>query len=121
LLDEMKSSRLKIVLDPANLFETATLATQRRLVSEAIDLLADSITMGHAKDRAATGSFTAAGRGVLDYAHYLIRLKHIGFNGTIVTHGLEANEASEVGTFLREQVAQAGFELEQACLTQGIQ
>ena len=118
LLDEMQSSRLKIVLDPANLFETATLAMQRRLISEAIDLLADNIVLGHAKDRTATGDFIAAGRGVLDYEHYLARLKRIGFNGTIVTHGLAANEANEVALFLRARAVKAGFELEQACLPQ---
>jgi sugar phosphate isomerase/epimerase len=118
LLDEMQAPRLKIVLDPANLFETATLAMQRRLVSEAVDMLADSILMGHAKDRTATGDFAAAGTGVLDYEHYLARLKRIDFNGTIVTHGLAANEAVGVARFLRERVVQAGFELEQACLPQ---
>jgi sugar phosphate isomerase/epimerase len=118
LLDEMQSPRLKIVLDPANLFETATLALQRRLVSEAIDLLADSIVMGHAKDRTATGEFTAAGKGVLDYEHYFTRLKRIDFNGAIVTHGLAANEAAEVASFLQARVAQIGFRLEQACLPQ---
>ncbi len=118
MLDEMQSPRLKIVLDPANLFETATLAMQRRLVSEAVDLLADSIIMVHAKDRTATGDFTAAGTGVLDYGHYFRRLKRIDFNGTVVTHGLRATEAVEVATFLRERVAQAGLELEQTCLPQ---
>jgi sugar phosphate isomerase/epimerase len=118
LLDELRSPRLKIVLDPANLFETATLATQRRLISEAVDLLADSILMGHAKDRTGTGEFTAAGNGVLDYDHYLARLQRIDFRGPIVTHGLAPDEAGAVATFLRQRLLHAGFEVEQPCLPQ---
>lgn len=118
LLDEMKSPRLKIILDPANLFETASPAEQRRLVAAAIDLLADSIIMGHAKDRAESGDFTAAGSGVLDYAHYLACLKRIHFDGAIVAHGLSATDARGVASFLRGQMEQAGFKVEAICLQQ---
>jgi sugar phosphate isomerase/epimerase len=115
LLDELKSPRLKIILDPANLFETATQEEQRRLVAEAVDLLADSIVMGHAKDRSIAGGFTAAGRGVLDYPHYIACLRRIQFDGTIVTHGLAASDASGVASFLRTQLETAGFTVEHAC------
>ncbi len=115
LLDEIKSPRLKIILDPANLFEIATHEEQTRLVAEAVDLLADRIVIGHAKDRSATGSFTAAGRGVLDYAHYFACMRRMNFNGAIVTHGLSANEASETASFLRTEAERAGFTVERAC------
>ena len=61
LIDEIGSPRLKIVLDPANLFEAETLDRQRDIVSSAIDRLADRIVMGHAKDRTFAGDFTTAG------------------------------------------------------------
>lgn len=115
LLDELKSPQLKIILDPANLFETATHEEQRRLVAQAVDLLADSIVMGHAKDRSITGSFTAAGRGVLDYPHYLACMRGIHFDGTIVTHGLSASDAREVASLLRAQLETAGFTVEHVC------
>ncbi|MEW9310152.1 sugar phosphate isomerase/epimerase family protein [Labrys neptuniae] len=105
IIDEMASPRLKIILDPANLFEVASLAEQQRLVSEAIDLLADRIVMAHAKDRDATGGFTTAGKGVLDYDHYLAGLARIGFDGPLVTHGLAAAEAAEVAAFLGRKLA----------------
>lgn len=104
LIDEMQSPRLKIVLDPANLFEKASLVDQRDTVSAAIDLLADRIVMAHAKDRNPDGSFATAGKGVLDYAHYLGRLKAIGFTGSLVTHGLAASEAEGVARFLTEKL-----------------
>jgi len=109
LIDEMQSPRLKIILDPANLFETATPARQRTIVASAIDLLADRIVMGHAKDRTATGGFTTAGKGVLDYPHYIACLKNVGFEGSLVTHGLAASEAAGVAVFLRQTLAEAGM------------
>jgi sugar phosphate isomerase/epimerase len=110
LIDELGSRRVKIVLDPANLFERAEPAEQRRIVGAAIDLLADRIVMGHAKDRAADGGFAAAGSGVLDYPFYLAALKRIGFSGPLVTHGLSAAEAPGVARFLRRALADAGVE-----------
>jgi sugar phosphate isomerase/epimerase len=107
LIDEIGSPRLKIVMDPANLFEAETLDRQRDIVSSAIDRLADRIVMGHAKDRTLSGAFTTAGKGVLDYPHYLRRLRAIGFAGPLVTHGLSAGEAPEVAAFLRRTLAEA--------------
>lgn len=104
LIDTLQSPRLKIVLDPANLFETAGLTEQRDLVSQAVDLLADRLVMAHAKDRDASGRFVAAGEGVLDYDHYLACLKRAGFAGSLVTHGLDAAEAPDVARFLREKL-----------------
>ncbi|MBN9029837.1 MAG: epimerase [Rhizobiales bacterium 63-7] len=105
LIDALQSPRLKIVLDPANLFETAGPAKQRDLVSQAVDLLADRLAITHAKDRDAGGRFVAAGKGVLDYDHYIACLKRAGFSGNLVTHGLDAAEAPAVARFLREKLA----------------
>ncbi|MGO4139080.1 sugar phosphate isomerase/epimerase family protein [Rhizobium brockwellii] len=105
LIAALKSPRIKIVLDPANLFEIATLDEQRSIVSSAIDLLADRIVMAHAKDRNPDGRFATAGKGVLDYAHYLGRLKAIGFEGSLVTHGLSASEVAGAATFLKSSLS----------------
>ncbi|UWU31347.1 sugar phosphate isomerase/epimerase (plasmid) [Rhizobium sp. WSM1274] len=104
LIAALKSPRIKIVLDPANLFEVATLDEQRSIVSAAIDRLADRIVMAHAKDRNPDGSFATAGKGVLDYGHYLGRLKAIGFEGSLVTHGLSASEAAGAAAFLKSSL-----------------
>lgn len=101
LLDEMASPALVIVLDPANLFEVADAAARRRLVEEAVDLLGHRIVMAHAKDRHADGRFATAGKGVIDFAHFLGCLRGAGFDGDLVTHGLAAEEAAGVAAFLR--------------------
>lgn len=104
LIDELKSPRLKIIFDPANLFETESRAEQRRIISSALELLCSEIVMAHAKDRTSSGKFVAAGTGVLDYAHFLSELKQSGFNGPIITHGLSAAEAPLVRAFLKREL-----------------
>lgn len=100
LLDAMQSPSLGIVLDPANLFEVEPLAGQRDTLSRAVDMLGDRILMAHAKDRDAVGGFATAGKGVVDFPHFLGALKAAGFAGDLVTHGLTADEASGVAAFL---------------------
>ncbi|MDZ4086380.1 MAG: sugar phosphate isomerase/epimerase [Tabrizicola sp.] len=100
LIDSLLSPALAIVLDPANLFEVAPLAEQRDILSHAVDLLADRITMAHAKDRDPAGGFVAAGTGVVDFPHFLNRLRSAGFDGDLVTHGLTAEQAPGVAAFL---------------------
>ena len=101
LIGEMGSARVRIVLDPANLFERADRAEARAVVAEAIDLLGDRIAMAHGKDRAADGSFTTVGKGVVDFPDFIARLGAAGFAGPIVTHGLTAEEAPGVASYLR--------------------
>lgn len=100
LIGEMGSEYLRIVLDPANLFETATPNEARSIVARAVDTAAGDIAMAHAKDRYADGRFATAGQGVVDFGDFLARLKGSGFDGPLVTHGLSADEASGVATFL---------------------
>ncbi|QOY85529.1 sugar phosphate isomerase/epimerase family protein [Paludibaculum fermentans] len=102
LIDELGSPRVRIVLDGANLFEVETLERQRAIVAEGIELLADRISLAHAKDRLADGRFTRAGAGVLDYGHYLARLHAAGFRGPLVTHGLAEEDAVPVERFLSQ-------------------
>lgn len=105
LLDELRSPRLRIVLDPANLFEVARPDERREIIGRAVDLLADRIAMAHAKDRDAQGGFAAAGRGVIDFPHFLTCLKAARFDGPLITHGLREDEAPAVAVFLKQALA----------------
>jgi sugar phosphate isomerase/epimerase len=100
LIDTLQSPALAIVLDPANLFEVTPLPRQRDLLSRAVDLLAPRIAMAHAKDRDPQGGFATAGQGVVDFPHFLSRLRAAGFDGDLVTHGMTATEAPAVAAFL---------------------
>ena len=98
LLDEMGTSRIRIVLDPANLFQISD--DPRGVIAEAVDLLGPSIAMAHAKDRDRNGGFAAAGTGVGDVGDFIGRLQQVGFDGPFVTHGLAADEAPAVAEYL---------------------
>jgi sugar phosphate isomerase/epimerase len=104
LMDQMQSDRIRIVLDPANLVEAAAPAVRRQVIERAVDLMAGRIVMAHAKDRDAAGGFATAGKGVVDFGHFLARLQGVGFDGPLVTHGLAAAEAADVAAFLRGQL-----------------
>jgi sugar phosphate isomerase/epimerase len=105
LIRELQSPRLRIVLDPANLFEIEDDATRRTIISHAVDQLGERISMAHAKDRDARGGFAAAGRGVIDFHHFVSCLRSVGFDGPLVAHGLSEAEAPEVAAFLKGVVA----------------
>jgi sugar phosphate isomerase/epimerase len=101
LLDTFKTPHLKIIFDAANLFEVEALEDQRRIIAKAIDLLGSDIIMAHAKDRNFDGSFATAGKGVLDFPHYIACLRTLDFKGPLVTHGLAAAEANAVAKYLK--------------------
>jgi sugar phosphate isomerase/epimerase len=108
LIDTLKSRRIKIVLDPANLYESGPARERRDTIERAVDALADRIVMAHAKDRTEDGGFTAAGSGVIDFSHFVATLCRNGFDGPLVTHGLAASEAAAVAAFLRGVLAEQG-------------
>jgi sugar phosphate isomerase/epimerase len=101
LIEEMDSARLKVVFDPANLFETAAPDERRRRVEEGLALLGEHVVLAHAKDRRADGTFCPAGRGVLDYDHYLEQLRAAPTDAPLVLHGLTEDEVPDVLSFLR--------------------
>ena len=104
LIKEMQSPRLRIIFDPANLFEIASPEEQRRLIEEGLNLLSDHLIMAHAKDRRPDGTFCPAGHGVIDYPHYLQSLKSHTFTGPLVLHGLEERDVEGCVQFLKERM-----------------
>lgn len=101
LLEEMKSDRLKVVFDPANLFEQASVAEIKALIVQGLADLGDHVIMAHAKDRVAEGQFTAAGNGIVPFGFFVHQLEAIGFAGPLVAHGLRQGEVTNVHNYLR--------------------
>jgi sugar phosphate isomerase/epimerase len=102
LLDELRSPRLKIVIDPANLFHVETLPYQRTILDVAFDLLGSDMVLAHAKDvRVLNGTVhhVPAGTGVLDYPHYLTLLRRLPV--PLIVHGLAEAEVDRTLAFLR--------------------
>jgi sugar phosphate isomerase/epimerase len=105
LFREVGSPRLRVVLDPANLFEHADRGEAARIVADAVETLAGHVGMAHAKDRDAQGKFCTAGTGIVDFPAFLGRLRATGFDGSVITHGLSAAEAPGVAAFLTRTIA----------------
>ena len=106
LLDEMKSSRLKIVMDAANLFQEGQLSQMKRVLNQAFELLGRDIGIAHAKDLKEDGRAgdVPAGQGVLDYELYLNLLDQSGFKGPLILHGLTEQQVPEALQFIQSKL-----------------
>ena len=93
IIDELGSSRLRIIMDAANLFlpGTAKRENVRPVIEKAIGLLAPWITLAHGKDiKEGDGlAFTCAGKGIVDFEFFLAELKKAGYRGGMVLHGIK--------------------------------
>lgn len=103
LLDEMKSPRLKIVLDPANLFHPHDLSRMSEVLDDAFDLLGNDLAMAHAKELSADGRAGSLppGSGVLDWEYYVSLLRTLKFSGPLIMHGLEEKDVAASVKFLK--------------------
>src|ERR687890_558873 len=113
LLDEMRSPRLKVVMDAANLFDatdpTRRLSRSEEILEEAFELLGGDLLLAHAKDVNESGEVVAVGNGELDFDLYIKHLSEAGYNGSLVMHGLAEEEVEGSLAFLRRKLAEAGI------------
>jgi sugar phosphate isomerase/epimerase len=106
LIDEMRSSRLKVVIDGANLFHEGRLAKMRDVLDQAFALLGNQIIIAHAKDLSHDGEagHEAAGTGLLDYDYYLSLLSAVGFDGPLILHSLSEVQVDSCVAFLKQKL-----------------
>src|SRR5918994_3645157 len=113
LLDEMRSPRLKVVMDAANLIDAEDparwLSRSEEVLDEAFGLLGGDLVLAHAKDIKRSGEVVAAGKGDLDYDLYLRYLSEAGYAGPLVLHGLAEEEVAGSVAFLRRKLAKVGI------------
>lgn len=110
LIDTLRSPRLKVVMDGANIFHAGELPHMRAILTEAIDLLGPDIVLAHAKDLSHDGEAgnLAAGTGLLDYPLYLSLMQQAGFTGPLILHGLTEAQTSTAVAFLRQTLSTLG-------------
>jgi len=113
LIDEVGSAWVKVVMDPANIFQDGELPHMRGRLGDAFALLGGDIALAHAKDLDHDGEAgqLAAGEGLLDYPLYLSLLQRSGFDGTIVLHQMHHLGDAEIDSrfaYVR-RAAPAGF------------
>ena len=96
LLDEMRSPRLKVILDPVNLQAGGDPGTVRTLVDEALDLVGAELCAAHAKEL-----FPEGAGWRLDYEHYAGALRSAGFSGPLLLHNLPEEAVGRAVRILR--------------------
>jgi sugar phosphate isomerase/epimerase len=106
LLAAMQSPRLKVVIDPANLIVPGDERQMSQVLDEMFDLLGEHIVIAHAKDRGADDTFQVAGKGLLDYDHYLRLLQRAAFTGPLIIHGLAEDQVDAALEFLSGKLQQ---------------
>lgn len=104
LIAEFPGSPIRIVLDPANILEEVAPQQQQRVIDHALERLGDHLILAHAKDRFPNGVVAPAGLGTVDWTYFLSGLVAVGFNGSLIAHGMTAAEAPAVADFLSDQL-----------------
>jgi sugar phosphate isomerase/epimerase len=93
-----------IVLDPANLIDATTAASQRAVLTDAFETLAGSIACLHAKDVVSSG-FVAAGAGLLDYDLIFELRSELPTAVPVVVQDVAEHDARRVRDMLADQFA----------------
>jgi sugar phosphate isomerase/epimerase len=92
LLDEVGSPRLKMILDPANLFPPGSARPEnvRPVLKSAFGQFGRDIVLAHGKDiRSADDiEFCGTGEGIVDFAYLAQLLREYGFAGDMMLHGI---------------------------------
>lgn len=106
LLDEVRSPRLKVVMDAANLLRPGDLPRMREILDEAFDLLGRDIVHAHAKELGPDlhPDGRGPGRGVLDWDRYLTLLRRDGFAGALILHGFDERRAAASVSFVKSRL-----------------
>jgi sugar phosphate isomerase/epimerase len=93
LIRQMRSQRLKVIMDCANLFNrgTAYRHNVRDIINKGFDLLGEHVVCAHGKDiKEGDGlEFVGAGQGIVDFAYFLEKLDEIGYDDGMILHGIK--------------------------------
>lgn len=97
LMDAVKSPRVKVLIDAANLLNRSNLHEQDRVLKEAFDLVGEDIVVAHAKEFSADGRLggVALGRGAVNFRLYLSLLKAAGEQIPVIMHGFDESAVAE--------------------------
>ena len=93
IIEDLRSKRLKIILDAANLFQhgMAKRENVKSVISRGMDILSPWIVLAHGKDiKEGEGlDFTGAGQGIIDFEFFLKELEKTGYKDGMILHGIK--------------------------------
>ncbi|MEM6343631.1 MAG: sugar phosphate isomerase/epimerase [Bacteroidota bacterium] len=100
-LIEQMGERIKIILDPANLFDVAPAEKVKALITEGYERLAPHIAQLHGKDRSPEGAFVGPGRGGVPFDFFVEQAQKAGVKAPLVAHGFPEAEVDFVSKHLQ--------------------
>ncbi|MEL7531537.1 MAG: sugar phosphate isomerase/epimerase [Bacteroidota bacterium] len=101
-LIQQMGDRIKIILDPANLFDVAPAERVKSLITEAYERIGPHIAQLHGKDRSPEGAFVGPGRGVVPFDFFLSQAQQAGIKAPLVAHGFPETEVDFVSNYLHQ-------------------
>ncbi len=109
LIEATGSSRLKIIMDCANLFHPgeAKRVNVRNVIRLAFDLLGQHVVMAHGKDITESDGidFTYAGQGIVDFDYFLDCLEMHEYKGGMILHGTHGeSEMAAAAAFMKDKL-----------------
>lgn len=102
LMDTLRSERVKVLMDAANLLNPGNEARQQAVLREAFELLGDDVVIAHAKEYSPGGQLggLALGRGSVDFPLYFSLLRQTMRPVPVIMHGFDEVEVSESRRYL---------------------
>lgn len=118
LMDDVGDKRVAVNLDPVNMCSLATYYHTTELLTECFDLLGEQILGAHAKDtyiipdqQTVHVQEVCAGRGVMDYETYLVRLSRMKWPRTLLPEHVPADQLLEAKKYIEKVAAKVGVKI----------
>ncbi len=118
LIDDVGDPRCAVNLDPVNMVSLATYFHTTELIETCFDLLGETILGCHAKDthiwpdkQTVHVQEVCAGRGIMDYETYLVRLSRMEWPRTILPEHIPADQFDEAYAYIREVAGRVGVKI----------
>jgi len=96
MMDEVKSPKLKMIMDCANLFQAGEAKKDNvtSVITHAFEVFGRDVVSAHGKDiQESEGiKFCATGEGIVDYKLFIELLNKYGFIGDMILHGISDEE-----------------------------
>ena len=118
LKQDVGDDRIKVTLDPCNMFHAGTYFRTTELINRCFDLLGEDIVYGHAKDKVWTDmmpnfqpAILGQGNGNFDYATYLVRLSRLSYTRALLIEHLPADQYPPSRQYLLDTAKQVGVRI----------
>jgi len=115
LIDDVGEPRIGVELDPVNMISLQNYYHTTELLNECFDLLGEHILTCHAKDtyiwpnqQTVHVQEVCAGRGVMDYETYLVRMSRLEWPRMLLPEHIPADQYAEAYSFIRNAAEKAG-------------